>query len=131
MDEGDHHDRMITPATRTPMTSVDYPKVIKDAGLSSGLFKVISALADTFAPGLSLDDAREITDAHFAQLSAHNAKNVPSKEDVMAFLTCSAAADMNVAGDMIRSISTQIAPDSFFKLKLILWALSTSFGTRG
>ena len=113
------------------MTAIDYPRVVKDSGLSDGLLKVLAAIADTFAPALSQQDARDIAGAHFARLRAYGATNLPSDQDVMAFLTCPAAADMSVKDDLVRNFSTQIAPFSFFKLSLVLWALSTSLGNRG
>ncbi|KAJ3203753.1 hypothetical protein HDU67_009971 [Dinochytrium kinnereticum] len=98
------------------------------SGFSSAQINVIAAIAEAIVPPLSDATARRMIKEHLDTLARFNAPNPPSEADLALFLR-SSASDMRVAECMVRLLATNVPSDTKDKLGMVLWLLSTPWGT--
>jgi hypothetical protein len=102
--------------------------MIAASGLSEAQIQVLVSLADTFLPALDEETGKKLAKAYVETVQAYGGSDAPVEDDLIQFVT-SAASCVRTADEMIRIISTRIPQDVASQIKLVLYLLTTGWGT--
>ena len=119
-----------SPYQSAPSISIEFIDIMPDSEFNPSQRAVLASICDTFFPQLSDEDTDDIVKADKAYFSKEVAKDYTEERKLLVIQWCKRkATDVGTDIKVMESVVKNIPSDVIIQTKLLLSALSTSFGT--